>query len=61
MSELYLVTGAAGHLGSTVVRKLLELEKNIRILVLPNEKNIPKARLTCAMEMCASKKILLLF
>lgn len=41
MNELYLITGAAGHLGSTLVRKLLELDKNIRALVLPNEKNIP--------------------
>lgn len=42
MNELYLITGAAGHLGSTLVRKLLELEKNIRALVLPDEKNIPE-------------------
>lgn len=42
MKELYLVTGAAGHLGSTIVRQLLKLEKSIRILVLPEEKNIPQ-------------------
>lgn len=34
---IYIVTGAAGHLGSTVVRKLLALGKTIRTLVLPHE------------------------
>lgn len=34
---IYIVTGAAGHLGSTVVRKLLALGKTIRTLVLPYE------------------------
>ncbi|OQB24993.1 MAG: 3 beta-hydroxysteroid dehydrogenase/Delta 5--_4-isomerase [Firmicutes bacterium ADurb.Bin182] len=38
MNELYLVTGAAGHLGSAVTRRLLELKKNVRALVLPGEK-----------------------
>ncbi len=41
MDELYLVTGAAGHLGNALVRRLLELKKNVRILVLPEEKHIP--------------------
>lgn len=34
---IYIVTGAAGHLGSTVVRKFLALGKTIRTLVLPHE------------------------
>lgn len=42
MNEIYLITGAAGHLGSTLVGRLLELDKNIRALVLPNETNIPE-------------------
>ena len=42
MNELYLVTGAAGFLGNTLVRRLVELGKNVRILVLPDEKNMPK-------------------
>lgn len=42
MNELYLITGAAGHLGTAIVRRLLELKKNARVLVLPNEKNIPE-------------------
>lgn len=41
MRELYLVTGAAGHLGGTIVRQLLEKKKRVRALVLPNEKNLP--------------------
>lgn len=42
MNEIYLVTGAAGHLGSTVIRELLKLGKSIRALVIPGEKNIPQ-------------------
>ena len=42
MEELYLITGAAGHVGSALVSRLLQLKKTIRILVLPNEKDIPK-------------------
>ena len=41
MNEIYLVTGAAGHLGSTVIRELLKLGKSIRALVIPGEKNTP--------------------
>lgn len=41
MNELYLVTGGAGHLGSAIVRQLVNLKKCVRILVLPGEKNIP--------------------
>lgn len=42
MNELYLITGAAGHLGSAIVRKLLKLDKNVRALILPTERNIPE-------------------
>lgn len=38
MKEMYLVTGAAGHLGSAVVRRLLEERRDIRALVLPGDK-----------------------
>ena len=41
MDQLYLVTGAAGHLGSALIARLLELGKDVRALVLPGEKNIP--------------------
>lgn len=45
MNEVYLVTGTAGHLGRTVIQDLLNDNKTIRILVLPNEKYIPKGKL----------------
>ena len=36
-NKLYLVTGAAGHLGNTVVRKLRAAGRNVRALVLTGE------------------------
>jgi len=45
MNEVYLVTGAAGHLGRTVIQDLLKQNRKIRILVLPSEKNIPQGQL----------------
>jgi len=38
MSRLYLVTGAAGHLGNTVIRQLCEAGQAVRALVLPGDK-----------------------
>ncbi len=40
--EIFLITGAAGHLGRTIVKKLLESGKKVRVLVLPGEKHIPE-------------------
>lgn len=45
MRELYLITGGAGYLGNTLVKRLLELGKNVRILALPGEENIPEGNL----------------
>lgn len=36
----YLVTGAAGHLGFNVVKKLVESKKQVKAFVLPNDKNV---------------------
>ena len=37
MSRKYLVTGAAGFLGSTVCRQLVEEGADVRAFVLPND------------------------
>ena len=37
MNRIYLITGAAGHLGSVVARQLLDKEETVRALVLPGE------------------------
>ena len=42
MDRIYLVTGAAGHLGSVVTRQLIEKGETVRTLVLPGEKYIPQ-------------------
>ncbi len=38
MKNLYVITGAAGHLGSTIIRRLSKEDCAIRGLVLPGEK-----------------------
>ena len=38
MKQLYIVTGANGHLGNTIVKKLVDMQKSVRCLVLPNDK-----------------------
>ncbi len=39
MDAIYLVTGAAGHLGNTIVNMLVKDGKLVRALVLPADKN----------------------
>ncbi|MCR5113979.1 MAG: NAD-dependent epimerase/dehydratase family protein [Acholeplasmatales bacterium] len=39
MNEIYLVTGAAGFLGSNICRELIENGKKVRAFVLPNDKS----------------------
>ena len=43
MKKIYLVTGASGHLGSTIISILLSEGKSVRALVLPGEeKYVPE-------------------
>lgn len=42
MDKLYLITGAAGHLGNVVAMQLIKAGKSVRALVLPKEKYIPE-------------------
>lgn len=37
MDRIYLVTGGCGHLGNTIVKKLLALGRRVRALALPGE------------------------
>jgi len=52
MEQLYLVTGAAGHLGSVITQQLIKTGKHVRALVLPNEKHIPKTADVCVGNVC---------
>ena len=38
MKKLYLVTGALGHLGNTMIKKLIEQGEAVRGLALPNDR-----------------------
>jgi dihydroflavonol-4-reductase len=38
---MYLVTGATGHIGNVLVRKLLERGEKVRALILPGESLLP--------------------
>ena len=42
MESIYIVTGAAGHLGSVVTKKLTEQGKTVYALCLPDEKHLPQ-------------------
>lgn len=37
MKNLFIITGAAGHLGSTIIRNLIKGDSEIRGLILPSE------------------------
>ncbi|MEG0826404.1 MAG: NAD-dependent epimerase/dehydratase family protein [Bacilli bacterium] len=39
MKTKYLITGAAGHLGITLVKQLCDNTKNVKVLIMPNDKN----------------------
>ena len=55
MSRIYLVTGAAGFLGSNICAQLLEKGEKVRALVLPNDKSvkyIPEEVEICLGDLC---------
>lgn len=39
--EKFIITGATGHIGNVLARKLVELKKNVTAIVLPNEDLTP--------------------
>lgn len=45
MNRLYLVTGACGHVGNTLVKQLVANGEKVRGLVLPKEDTSPLAGL----------------
>ncbi|MGH0053937.1 MAG: NAD-dependent epimerase/dehydratase family protein [Sphaerochaetaceae bacterium] len=57
MDKLYLVTGAAGHLGSVITRKLLDKGRHVRAFVLPNERNIPEGAGIVFGDVCSKESI----
>lgn len=55
MNTLYLVTGAAGFLGGTVCRQLIQQGRKVRAFVLPNDpamKFVPEEAEICAGDLC---------
>ena len=60
MKTLYLVTGAAGFLGGTVCRQLIEQGRSVRAFVLPNDpamKFIPEEAEIIVGDLCDKKSL----
>ena len=39
MKRLYIITGAAGHLGNTLIRMLLRCDEEVRGLIRPEKRH----------------------
>ncbi|MCK9216970.1 MAG: NAD-dependent epimerase/dehydratase family protein [Firmicutes bacterium] len=50
MDSIYLVTGASGFLGNNIINELISKGKNVRALVLPDDKGI--VRIPANVEVC---------
>jgi dihydroflavonol-4-reductase len=61
MSELYVVTGAAGHLGGALLRELSARGKSVRALVLPGEKHLPEHADIVYGDVCDTESLAALF
>lgn len=46
MNKLYIITGAAGHLGGTIIRILKSQDVEVRGLILPSEAAVPGEHIT---------------
>ena len=51
MEKIYLVTGAAGHLGNVLARELVRLKQRVWIFIMPHEKNHVEVWKRFSMEM----------
>ena len=66
MRALYLLTGAAGHLGTALAHQLSELGCSVRALVLPGDANaahlaaLPGVEVICG-DICDAKSLAPLF
>jgi dihydroflavonol-4-reductase len=59
-NTIYLVTGAAGHLGTNITLQLLERKDAVRAFVLPNDptsKYIPKEVEICECDLCNADSV----
>ncbi len=61
MEKIYIVTGAAGHLGSTIIEQLVKNGCNVRSLVLKGEKHVPTSSTIYYGDVCDKESLEPLF
>lgn len=57
MENIYLITGAAGHLGSVITRELVDSGREVRGLIVPNEKNAPEGAQLYVGDICDKESV----